>query len=77
MNKKIIDKNIISALLTWTIGQIPKQPTNDFKMVQDYNLAFNAILIAAEDIVNPSDKIDIDWCIDYVYELYNGPIKYF
>lgn len=77
MNNKVIDKNLIAALLTGAIGQVPKQPTNDVKMLQDYNLAFNAILIAAEDIKNPSDKIDIDWCIDYVYELYNGPIKYF
>lgn len=77
LNKKVIDKNLISALLKGAIGQAPKEPTNDVKMLQDYNLAFNVILIAAEDIVNPSDKIDIDWCIDYVYELYNGPIKYF
>ena len=77
MSKKVIDKNLISDLLTAPIGQVPKEPTNDVKMIQDYNLAFNVILIAAEDITNPSDKIDIDWCIDYVYELYNGPIKYY
>ncbi|GEM_PF-2489896 len=77
MNNKVMDKNLIAALLTSAIGQVPKQPTNDVKMLQDYNLAFNVILIATEDIKNPSDKIDIDWCIDYVYELYNGPIKYY
>jgi len=77
MCKKEINKSLIPALLAGAIGQRPKQPINDSKMLQDYNIAFNVILLAAEDVVNPGDNIDMAWCIRTLYQVYNQQIKSF
>ncbi|HOJ10896.1 MAG TPA: hypothetical protein PK733_09935 [Clostridiales bacterium] len=77
MSRRVVNKNLIPALLAGAVGQTPKQSATDLKMLHDYNFAFNIILIAADDIVNLGDKIDMNWCIQTAYELDNGPKKYF
>ena len=66
-----VDKRLIPELLAGVIGQKPKQPTIDSKTLHDYNRAFEVLLIAAEDVVNPEDKIDMKWCIRTLYQLDN------
>ena len=72
MGKKVVDKNLIPTLLAGTVVQTTEQPTNDLKMLADYNLGFVILIIAAEDVKDPSDKIDMGWCIQTLYELSNG-----
>ncbi len=77
VKRRIIDKTLIPELLGGTVKQNPNPQTNDIKMQKYYNLGFEAFMIASEDIKHTGDKIDIEWCIDFVYEQDNGPYKYY
>lgn len=77
MMRRIVDKALIPLFLAGTDKQrLPKPTSHNLKLVYDYNLLFNAIIVASEGNKNLIfTKEDITWTNNWILDEEFGPLR--